>query len=273
MSETRGYSYGDFVLDPQKMSFSRSERGSLILTLDDEEHTDLKIRRAFPLEESNRYIGVFAAEDQELGIIEDPQQLDDQSRQVLLDELDKIYFQPQVLAFDSLDEIGINLSTARPDRNHQRPAPTRNPQLRTNVRMLSGGRAIIEDVDGNRYLIANWRGAAAKNARDSGALIDRNGIALALPDRWCFERALARLSIIALALLALKIFRWRASRFCANGPNRRPRWCLFFLVHPRLCPAKSGRGKSPALPNHPPHPNHPKPDPQPPWPNKPRMAH
>ncbi|MYF92166.1 MAG: DUF1854 domain-containing protein, partial [Gemmatimonadetes bacterium] len=28
---------------------------------------------------------------------------------------------------------------------------------RTNGRMLSGGRAIIEDVDGNRYLIANWR--------------------------------------------------------------------------------------------------------------------
>ena len=127
MSETRGYSYGDFVLDPQKMRFSRSERGSLLLTLDGEEYTDLKIRRAFPLEESDRYIGVFAAEDQELGIIEDPQQLDDQSRQVLLDELDKIYFQPQVLAFDSLDEEFR--SAARPDRNHQRPPPTRNPQL------------------------------------------------------------------------------------------------------------------------------------------------
>ncbi len=28
---------------------------------------------------------------------------------------------------------------------------------RTHVRMLSGGRAIIEDVDGNRYLIEDWR--------------------------------------------------------------------------------------------------------------------
>ncbi len=155
MSEARGYSYEDFLLDPQKVRFSRSERGSLILKLDGEEYTNLKIRRAFPLEEADRYIGVFAAEDQELGIIEDPQQLDDQSRQALLDELNKIYFQPQVLAFDELDEEfgvlrGQIETTSGPRRLEIRG-------YRTNVRMLSGSRAIIEDVDGNRYLIANWR--------------------------------------------------------------------------------------------------------------------
>ena len=155
MSETRGYSYGDFVLDPQKMRFSRSERGSLILKLDGEEYTDLKIRRAFPLEESAHYIGVFAAEDQELGLIEDPQQLDDQSRQVLLEELDKIYFQPQVLAFDSLDEEFGVLRGQIETTSGPRQLEIRS--YRTNVRMLSGGRAIVEDVDGNRYLIANWR--------------------------------------------------------------------------------------------------------------------
>ena len=155
MSETRGYSYGDFVLDPQKMRFSRSERGSLILTLDDKEYTDIKIRRAFPLEESDRYIGVFAAEDQELGIIEDPQQLDDQSHQALRDELDKIYFQPQVLAFNSLDEEFGVLRGQIETTSGPRQLEIRG--YRTNVRMLSGSRAVIEDVDGNRYLIANWR--------------------------------------------------------------------------------------------------------------------
>ncbi|MYK39870.1 MAG: DUF1854 domain-containing protein [Gemmatimonadetes bacterium] len=155
MSETRGYSYEDFLLDPQKVHFSRSERGSLILRLDDEEYTDIKIRRAFPLEESDRYIGVFAAEDQELGTIEDPQQLDDQSRQALRDELDKIYFQPQVLAFNSLDEEFGVLRGQIETTSGPRQLEIRG--YRTNVRMLSGGRAIIEDVDGNRYLIANWR--------------------------------------------------------------------------------------------------------------------
>ena len=155
MSETRGYSYEDFLLDPQKVRFSRSERGSLILTLDGEEYTDIKIRRAFPLEESDRYIGVFAAEDQELGIIEDPQQLDDQSRQALRDELDKIYFQPQVLAFNSLDEEFGVLRGQIETTSGPRQLEIRG--YRTNVRMLSGSRAVIEDVDGNRYLIANWR--------------------------------------------------------------------------------------------------------------------
>ena len=155
MSETRGYSYEDFLLDPQKVRFSRSERGSLILKLDDEEYTDIKIRRAFPLEESDRYIGVFAAEDQELGTIEDPQQLDDQSRQALRDELDKIYFQPQVLAFNSLDEEFGVLRGQIETTSGPRQLEIRG--YRTNVRMLSGGRAVIEDVDGNRYLIANWR--------------------------------------------------------------------------------------------------------------------
>ncbi len=155
MSETCGYSYEDFLLNPQKVRFSRSERGSLILELDGEEYTDLKVRRAFPLEESNRYIGVFAAEDQELGILEDPQQLDAQSRQALRDELDKIYFQPQVLAFNSLDEEFGVLRGQIETTSGPRQLEIRG--YRTNVRVLSGGRAIIEDVDGNRYLIANWR--------------------------------------------------------------------------------------------------------------------
>ncbi len=155
MSKTRGYSYGDFLLDPQQTRFSRSKRGSLILQLGDEEHTDLKVRRAFPLEESDRYIGVFAAEDQELGLIEDPQQLDAQSRQVLLDELAKVYFQPQVLAFNSLDEEFGVLRGQIETTSGPRQLEIRS--YRTNVRMLSGNRAVIEDVDGNRYLIANWR--------------------------------------------------------------------------------------------------------------------
>ena len=142
------------------MRFSRSERGSLILKLDGEEYTDLKIRRSFPLEESDRYIGVFAAGDQELGLIEDPQQLDDQSRQALLDELDKIYFQPQVLAFNSLDEEFGVLRGQIETTSGPRQLEIRG--YRTNVRMLSGSRAVIEDVDGNRYLIANWRALPQK---------------------------------------------------------------------------------------------------------------
>lgn len=155
MSEGRGYSYEDFLLDPEKMRFHRSQRGSLILELDGEEHTDLKIRRAFPLEEANRFIGIFSSDGDELGMLEDPQDLEEQSRQALLDELDKIYFHPVILAFNSLDEeLGVLRGEIETTSG---PRQLEICGYRQNVRMLSGGRAIIEDVDGNRYLIENWR--------------------------------------------------------------------------------------------------------------------
>ena len=154
MSATRGYSYQDFLLDPTAMRFSRSERGSLILTLDDEEYLDLKIRRAFPLEEASRYIGIFAANGDELGLLEDPAALDADSRQALSDELDKIYFHPKILIFNNIDEEYGVLRGDIATTSGPRQLEIRN--YRTNVRMLSGGRAIVEDVDGNRYLIEDW---------------------------------------------------------------------------------------------------------------------
>jgi len=153
--QSQGYSYEDFLLDPTKMRFFRSQRGSLILSLEGEEHTDLKIRRAFPFEQANSFIGVFDSNGDELGLLEDPQTLDDDSRQALLDELDKIYFHPKILTFSNLDEEYGVLRGQIETSSGPRQLEIRN--YRTNVRMLSGGRAIVEDVDGNRYLIEDWR--------------------------------------------------------------------------------------------------------------------
>ena len=152
---SRGYSYEDFLLDPTKMRFFRSQRGSLILSLKGDEYTDLKIRRAFPFEQANSFIGVFDSNGDELGLLEDPQTLDDDSRQALLDELDKIYFHPKILIFSNLDEEYGVLRGQIETSSGPRQLEIRN--YRTNVRMLSGGRAIVEDVDGNRYLIEDWR--------------------------------------------------------------------------------------------------------------------
>ena len=161
--QPRGYSYEDFLLDPTKMRFFRSQRGSLILSLEGKEYTDLKIRRAFPFEQANSFIGVFDSNGDELGLLEDPQTLDDDSRQALLDELDKIYFHPKILTFSNLDEEYGVLRGQIETSSGPRQLEIRN--YRTNVRMLSGGRAIVEDVDGNRYLIEDWR-ALPKHTRE-----------------------------------------------------------------------------------------------------------
>ncbi len=151
---SKGYSYADFLLDPNQLRCSRSPHGSLILHIGDEEYHDLNIRRAFPLEESNRYIGFFQHDGTELGLLEDPSLLEQASRDALLAELDKIYFQPHITAFNSLDEEFGVLRGHIETTSGPRPLEIRG--YRQNVRMLSGERAIVEDVDGNRYLIDDW---------------------------------------------------------------------------------------------------------------------
>ena len=155
MSTERGYSYQDFLLDPKKMRFSRSQRGSLILAIDSEEYSDLVIRRSFPLENANAFIGIFKSDGEELGMLENPQDLDPESLQALSNQLDKVYFHPVILNFNSLDEEFGVLRGEIETTSGTRQLEIRG--YRTNVRMLSGNRAIIEDVDGNRYLIENWR--------------------------------------------------------------------------------------------------------------------
>ena len=102
--ERRSLTYEESILDPRRMEFSRSPRGSLILKINDEEHQDLTIRRTFPLEEDERFIGFFLSDGNELGMLEDMAELAPESRQVLQDELDKIYFRPRITGFGKITE-------------------------------------------------------------------------------------------------------------------------------------------------------------------------
>ena len=160
MSTERGYSYQDFLLDPKKMRFSRSQRGSLILAIDSEEYSDLVIRRSFPLENANAFIGIFKSDGEELGMLENPQDLAPESLQALSNQLDKVYFHPVILNFNSLDEEFGVLRGEIETTSGTRQLEIRG--YRTNVRILSGNRVIIEDVDGNRYLIENWHALPQK---------------------------------------------------------------------------------------------------------------
>ena len=151
---SKGCLYADFLLDPSAIRCTRSPRGNLILRIGRREYIDLNIRRAFPLEDKNRYIGFFLQDGTELGLLDDPEQLEETSRDTLLQELDKIYFRPHITAFNSLDEEFGVLRGHIETTSGPRPLEIRG--YRKNVRMLSNNRAIIEDVDGNRYLIDDW---------------------------------------------------------------------------------------------------------------------
>ena len=142
-------------LDPNQMKFTRSARGNLILHLDGEEYQDLNIRRAFPLESDERFIGFFLPDGLELGMLEDMADLEEESRLELQNELDKIYFRPIVTSFGKITEEHGMLRGDIETTSGPRQIEIRG--WRKNVRILSGNRAIILDVHGNRYLIEDWR--------------------------------------------------------------------------------------------------------------------
>ena len=155
MAEERLQSYEEHLLDPRRMRFVRSARGSLILRMDGEEYNDLKIRLAFPLEVEDRFICFFLPDGNELGLLEDMARLDEESRRELQAELDKIYFRPRILRFDKISEEHGMLRGEIETTSGPRRIEIRG--WREKVRLLSGNRAIIEDVDGNRYLVDDWR--------------------------------------------------------------------------------------------------------------------
>ena len=149
-----GRDYENALLDPGKLRFYRSDRGSLVMCVGEEKYRDINIRRAFPLEETNRFIGFFLADGTELGLLEDIERLDADSRMILENELEKIYFRPVILRIRSIgEEFGVVYMDAETSSG---PRHIEIRQIRNKIRLLSSYRALIEDVDGNRYELRDW---------------------------------------------------------------------------------------------------------------------
>ena len=149
-----GRDYENALLDPGKLRFYRSDRGSLVMCVGEENYRDINIRRAFPLEETNRFIGFFLADGTELGLLEDIERLDADSRVILENELEKIYFRPVILRIRSIgEEFGVVYMDAETSSG---PRHIEIRQIRNKIRLLSSYRALIEDMDGNRYELRDW---------------------------------------------------------------------------------------------------------------------
>ena len=154
MTDNSGKTYDDLLLDPASISFLRSPRGGLVLQIGAEEYHEFTMRRAFPLEDPERYIGFFLIDGTELGLLEDMAKLEPQTRQQLLDELDKNYFRPVITQINHIgEEFGLvhaDIETTRGPRHIEIRG------IRSNIRLLDGQRALVEDVDGNRYELRQW---------------------------------------------------------------------------------------------------------------------
>jgi hypothetical protein len=137
-------------LEPEKVRLFRSPAGSARLELAGEVcYPRVVVRRLQPLTEPERYIALWAGEDAEIGILRDTQDLDDESRAILHEELAKRYFAPAIHRIIRVQErFGV----------HEWEVVTSHGRitfsvrgLHQNVKQVPPARLFVTDVQGNRY--------------------------------------------------------------------------------------------------------------------------
>jgi hypothetical protein len=114
-----------------------------------------RVTSAFPLSARLQRVAFFDPQGEEIGCLKNTAKLDASSLRLLRDELDKAYFMPKIEAIMEInDYLDIEYWRVRTNRG-ERSFEVRQP--RRNIRSLGPHKMVIRDVDGNRYVIRDWR--------------------------------------------------------------------------------------------------------------------
>ena len=143
------------TIDPGKIKLYLDGFQDLGVSFDDgREYSKVRAVKAFPLSAAMHFIALRDEEEKEIGIIEDPGQLDGESREALKVELEKSYFMPDIIRINDIDEdFGVPKWDVETDKGHR----TFELRSRRDARMMGRGRVLIKDIDGNRYQIPDYR--------------------------------------------------------------------------------------------------------------------
>ena len=154
MKEAIKVTDGLTFLDASGIRIERNTFGELVVQLSDGSiWTKVEPTYAFPVSETNRYISLRDEESNEIGIIEDIKHLPQESRKILVEELQKRYFMPKITKINALEgQFGITqwmVETSQGDVQF-------SLRSRYDIVRLENGRVLIKDADGNRYEIENY---------------------------------------------------------------------------------------------------------------------
>jgi hypothetical protein len=93
----------DGAVDPRRVCLFRGPYGVLRCTLDGVQSVlRVKVVRAFPLSERERWISILDAKNKEVCLIEDPDQLDPGSRRLVEEELEQHYRIAEIVRINSI---------------------------------------------------------------------------------------------------------------------------------------------------------------------------
>lgn len=137
------------ILEPDNIRLHKDELGNLRLKMKDEtEYQIQKILRVFPITMPWNYIVFKDADDEEIGILRNVNELDSGSARILKEELEKVYFIPKITKiYDIKEEFGVLVWKTETDKG-----PRRFDVIsRREVKKVSRDHVLIKDGDGNLY--------------------------------------------------------------------------------------------------------------------------
>jgi hypothetical protein len=149
------------ALEPATIRIRRDDKGRPIHVHDGEEKLVYQVARAFPLSTPEDYVSLLDEDGKELGMIHHMGELDDSSKTIVAEELEKAYFIPRIKKILRLKEVygGVTDFSVETDRGY-RDFEVRG---REGIRLMGLSRIIITDVDGNKYEVPDSRGLDSRS--------------------------------------------------------------------------------------------------------------
>jgi len=129
---------------------THAEDATVRLTIEgDRSWREVRIARAFPFSDPDRYIGLRDGDDKDIGILVTLNEMDRDSRAIVEEELERRYFTPRIERVLTVnEEFGVVTWEVETDRGPRRFL-VRN--LRDSTFPLGANRLMMTDTDGNRY--------------------------------------------------------------------------------------------------------------------------
>jgi hypothetical protein len=136
------------ILNPKTVSFTRSQGGLLQAVINKEMYLEIVLHQAFPFSRPAQYISVWTKDDQELGIIQDIEELDYESKNEIEQELRIRYIIPIVTKILSInEESGLWIFQLVTDRGDLKLFMQ---NIHEHIQLIGTKRMVVTDMDGNR---------------------------------------------------------------------------------------------------------------------------
>ena len=151
-------------IDPSSVKFEITEGNMLKYThKDGTTHERVQLHRSFPFSCKDEYISVRTHDNNELGIIRSIKDFDDETIAILNIGLELRYFAPEITEIFSIkEEFGYMYWNVKTNKGNV-SFTVRNG--RGNIFFVSKSTVMINDVDGNRFIISDFEKTEEKHQK------------------------------------------------------------------------------------------------------------